>query len=473
MRSPRSLRARLIAVALALTSIGIAIAGVATYTSLRSFLVDRLDQDLEAASASVARDLLRQRGEAFEGVFGPRPRGARPGQALPRGTVWELRSEKGDQLIGTRDVALPTRLPVGIATSDLRGVGAYRFNVVPVRDTSGQDIALVVGIPMGDVNDTLQRLLLISLLVGALALAAAGAAGYWLVRLGLRPLSDIEVTAGQIAGGDLSRRIDDTSPDTEVGRLGGALNAMLGRIETAFAEREASEKRLRQFVADASHELQTPLTSVRGYAELFRRGAADRPEDLATAMTRIEAESERMGLLVDDMLLLARLDERRPIETSPVDLTQMARELVADARIVDPTRRYDLRLDAPVEVRGDRDRLAQVVGNLLRNVRAHTPDGTTVTIAVRHVGDDALVEVADEGPGMSADQAARVFERFFRADKSRARVSGGTGLGLAIVAATAEAHGGRVEVETSPGAGATFRVWLPVHRDSQETPSTV
>jgi two-component system OmpR family sensor kinase len=236
---------------------------------------------------------------------------------------------------------------------------------------------------------------------------------------------------------------------------------MLGTIEAAFAERQESERRLRQFVADASHELQTPLTSVRGYAELFRRGAADRPEDLRNAMRRIEAESERMGVLVDDLLLLAHLDQKRPMARGRVDLRAITHDLVGDARVVDPDRPLTLDAPEPVVIDGDEQRLKQVIANLLSNARTHTPPGTPVTVRVRRDGGDALIEIADRGPGMTSDRAARVFERFFRADPSRARVSGGSGLGLSIVSAIAEAHGGRVEVETAPGDGATFRVRLP------------
>jgi two-component system OmpR family sensor kinase len=237
---------------------------------------------------------------------------------------------------------------------------------------------------------------------------------------------------------------------------------MLGTIEASFAEREESERRLRQFVADASHELQTPLTSVRGYAELFRRGAADRPEDLGNAMRRIEAESERMGMLVDDLLLLAHLDQKRPMARGEVDLRAITHDLVGDAQVVDPGRPLTFVAPEPVVIDGDEQRLKQVVANLLSNARTHTPPGTPVTVGVRREGDEAIIEVADRGPGMTAEQAARVFERFFRADPSRARASGGSGLGLSIVSAIAEAHGGRVEIATSPGDGATFRVRLPV-----------
>jgi two-component system OmpR family sensor kinase len=247
-----------------------------------------------------------------------------------------------------------------------------------------------------------------------------------------------------------------------VGRLARTLNAMLDRLQAAFEERRASEARLRRFVADASHELQTPLTSVRGYAELFRRGAARDPDDLDMAMARIEAEATRMGVLVDDLLTLARLDQGRELRREPVDLVPLARDLVHDARVVDPGRPIDLEADGSVVVAGDDPALRQVLGNLIANARVHTPPGTPVTVRVRARDAMAVVEVADRGPGLAPEHAERVFERFFRADPSRARASGGTGLGLSIVAAVAEAHGGSAEVDSAPGRGATFRIVLPL-----------
>jgi two-component system OmpR family sensor kinase len=282
------------------------------------------------------------------------------------------------------------------------------------------------------------------------------------VRVGLRPLDGIAATAGAIAAGDLTRRVRPAEPGTEVGRLGLALNAMLGQIEAAFAERRASEARLRRFVADASHELRTPLTSIRGYAELFRRGAAARPEDLATTMRRIEEEAERMGVLVDELLLLARLDQGRPLDRRPVDLAEVAAEAVEQARVIDPGRPLELAASGPVVVLGDRERLHQVAANLLANVRAHTAPGTAARVEVAAADGRAVLQVADQGPGMHPEQAARAFERFYRADPARSRGAGGAGLGLSIVAAIAQAHGGRATVASAPGRGTTVRVALPL-----------
>jgi two-component system OmpR family sensor kinase len=263
-------------------------------------------------------------------------------------------------------------------------------------------------------------------------------------------------------------RADD---HTEVGRLGTALNAMLGHIERAFAARTASEQRLRRFVADASHELRTPLTSIRGYAELFRRGAAERPHDLETAMRRIEEESARMSVLVDDLLLLARLDQGRPLEQESVDLVALASDAVDDARAVAPDRPITFETNGPVIVTGDEARLRQVTANLLANARLHTPEGTRVYVRVRSTPDGAQLEVADDGPGLAPDEAAHAFERFYRADPSRARAGGGSGLGLSIVAAIAAAHGGRATLDTGPGRPTTVRVELPrVERPRVELP---
>jgi two-component system OmpR family sensor kinase len=281
------------------------------------------------------------------------------------------------------------------------------------------------------------------------------------VRVGLRPLDAIEGTAAAIAAGDLSRRVERAENRTEVGRLGLSLNAMLAQIESAFRAREASERKLRRFVADASHELRTPLAAVRAYAELFERGAATRPDDLERSMTGISRESERMSLLVDDLLLLARLDDGRPLARDRVQLDEVVGEAVETAQAVDAGRPIELDAD-PAVVIGDRDRLRQIVDNLLANVRAHTPPGTPVAISVRRRNGAAAIAVRDSGPGLDAEHLEHVFERFYRVDSSRARASGGVGLGLSIVAAVAEAHGGHVSARSQPGDGATFEISLPL-----------
>ena len=302
----------------------------------------------------------------------------------------------------------------------------------------------------------------------AVALLAAGLLGWWLVRVGLRPLRAMERSAGSIAAGELDQRLAGENDKTEVGRLARTLNVMLGRIQSAFAERDATERdlraseaRMRHFVADASHELRTPLAAVSAYAELFERGADHHEADLARVMSGIRSESGRMKALVEDLLLLARLDEGRPIEKEPVELVVLAAEAVQTAQTVGAAWPVHIEATEPVETTGDRDRLRQVLDNLLVNVRTHTPEGTSTTVRLSRDDGSAVVEVADDGPGLGCEQADQVFERFYRADPSRSRVHGGAGLGLSIVQAIVAAHGGQVSAGVAPGGGAVFTVRLP------------
>jgi len=467
-----TLRLRLTLAVVALVAVALLIADAATFISLRDFLVDRVDQQLEDARDPIAVALTT--GDQSPGA-GFRSDPLR-GRQLPPGTYGELRDAAGTTLKALSytysDVIQPTPdlpdpLPgAGVAgvtrfSAAAKGDDATRFRVL-VQASSDLSRVLVVAVPLTDVQQTLGRLLVIEVLVTLAALAGLGALAWWLIRRGLRPLAEMATTAGEIAAGDLSRRVEPAEDETEVGRLGLALNAMLEQIEEAFEERRRSEEKLRRFLADASHELRTPLTSIRGYAEVFRRGARDDPEDLETAMRRIEDESRRMGVLVGELLSLAHLGEGRSPERAPVDLALVVADAVSDAGVEAPDRVIAVRAPDHLIVTGDETQLRQVVANLLGNALRHTPQGTPITVSLQSDQGWAGLAVTDEGPGMTADDAARVFEPFYRADKSRARETGGTGLGLAIVAAIVQEHGGTVAVETSPGAGATFRVRLPV-----------
>jgi two-component system OmpR family sensor kinase len=457
----RSLRARLLVLLAGLAVVGLLAADLATYYSLRSFLIQRVDNSV-TASANVLAHSPHIDPTDFRQLAASNPGGYVGIVDASGSSQWaRFKVRLGEE------APSPPKLPQSLATnldpSDTYTLAAtkggthFRARVVPLAGGG----ALILALPLNDVDATLHRLLVIELLVSLGVVAAIVGLGLWLVRLGLRPLRRIEDTAGAIAAGDLSRRIENTDERTEVGRLGAALNAMLGHIERAFSERAASEARLRRFIADASHELRTPLAAVTAYAELFHRGARDRPDDLERAMSGIEREAARMAVLVDDLLLLARLDQGRPLERKEVDLAEIATEAVDAARAVEPDRRLELDAAEPLLVQGDPGRLRQVIDNLLANVRAHTPASAGATVRVARENGNAVVEVADEGPGLTEEQAGKVFDRFYRGDPSRSRDAGGSGLGLSIVAAVTQAHGGDVNVYTENGGGATFRVRLP------------
>jgi two-component system OmpR family sensor kinase len=346
---------------------------------------------------------------------------------------------------------------------DLAGTGSVsKFRVIDWPEDSFNGNFVVFAIPIDDVLSTLNQLLVQELLISAAVVGATAVLALLIVQIGLRPLRRMGAIAGTIAAGDLSRRVEPATPRSEIGRLGLALNAMLSQIEAAFAERKASEQRLRRFIADASHELRTPLTSVRGYSEMLRRGASESPSDAELARRRIEEESVRMSTLVDDMLLIARLDQGRPLETKPVDLQAIAQDAVDDARVVAPLREITLHASEPVVVNGDDPRLRQVMGNLMRNALVHTPTRTPIEVEVSTEDSVARISVTDHGPGLPDEDAHRIFEPFYRADPSRSRDSGGAGLGLSIVSAVVAAHGGRVQVRETSGGGATFEVELPL-----------
>jgi two-component system OmpR family sensor kinase len=486
----RSLRARLVAGLLALAAIGLLLLGGIIYAEQRSFLYDRLDQQVRSAPQPATALLAHgtrpsnpfQREPSPARHAGSAAPGGGPDFGLPAGTYGQLRDAQGKVLrsgvLGyggpssaattTARPQLPSSLPVGrIRTVDgVAGSGTrYRVLAQPDPDTGG---TVVVALPMRDVDSTLQRLLIVTGLVIAGVLLVLGIAAWLVVRIGLLPLDRMGHTAGAIAGGDLSHRVETTDPRTEVGRLGQALNAMLDRLERAFAQRQASEDRLRQFLADASHELRTPLASIRGYAELFRLGAAREPADTEKAMRRIEEEAKRMGVLVEDLLTLARLDEVRDAEHGAVDLATLARDAVDDARATAPERVIGLEASGATVVLGDADGLRQLLANLLRNALVHTPAGTPIEVRLtgRGPAGEVRLEVRDHGPGLPTGDPAALFERFWRAETGRSRGRGGAGLGLAIVAGVVDAHGGRVAARDAPGGGAEFVVELPAPRGS-------
>jgi two-component system OmpR family sensor kinase len=435
---------------------------------MQRYLLGQLDTRLDR----VVTQSLHTRAHLGPPPFNLTPQpGSYDVELIVNGTRYQLSasSDGGSQpqLSGTPPLDVPFSVPSANG-------GEVEWRVL-VRQLSPGHLLLVAS-NQGDVDlaiaDLSHRFLFIA--VGALILL--GGAAYALARRGLRPLEEVERTAEEIATGDLSLRVPVRRPGSEVGRLASAFNTMVERIESAFRARErseasarSSEERMRRFVADASHELRTPLTSIRGYAELYRQGAVTKPDDVAAVLRRIEDQAAQMGLLVEDLLLLARLDQQRPLERAPVDLAVLAVDAVHDAHAMAPDRTVGLRLPpadgeepAAVPVLGDEARLRQVLGNLVNNALTHTPPGTRVEVRLRAEGAFAQLEVADSGPGLSPEQAERVFERFYRADPARGRVSGGTGLGLAIVAALVAAHGGRVEVDSEVGAGTTFRVLLPL-----------
>ena len=475
-----SLRARLLLAVGAVAVLALAAADVATYSSLRSFLYHRVDQSLASTEAPIEQ-ALAQNAMSFGGSATIVPLSA---------TYVQLRRADGD-VQSTRPLVRQGRkvaplLPdtiVGFSSGGPNGSSRYltvgsdppgsRFRALATQLRSGDQ--LVLAAPLDDVQQTLRRLLDVELAVTLAALAVAAALGWWLVKVGLRPLADVEETAVAIAQGQLDRRVPGDTAGTEVGRLAAALNTMLERIQVAFAQRDAteaelrrSEERMRRFVGDASHELRTPLAAVAAYAELFERGASTHPEDLERLMAGIGSEAGRMRELVEDLLLLARLDEGRPLARNRVELVVLVSEAIEAARAVGPAWPVRLEASRPVEVVGDASRLREVIDNLLANVRAHAPPGTATVVHLATVGPDAVLSVADNGPGLSDDEAAQVFDRFYRADTSRTRERGGAGLGLAIVAGIVGAHQGTVLVTHTPGGGATFTLRLPAAADPVE-----
>lgn len=456
------LRVGLVAAMLLLVGCGLLASGIAVTSTLRHDLINRADQTLLDASRGWAQ-APRRMPPPDEGPNPARP----PSNFYVRGVdadghIWMAVNDREAEpaLPDDNDVG---PVPVTVGSLDHSPV---EWRAVSVRGPSGE--LTTVAIDMSDIQSTVRSLAWSQFAIGTAVLIILGVAGYWVVHRSLRPLVEVEKTAAAIAAGQLDRRVPERDPRTEVGRLSLALNGMLAQIQTAMASSEdsaeqarTSEERMRRFITDASHELRTPLTTIRGFAELYRQGAA---RDVEMLMSRIESESRRMGLLVDDLLLLARLDAQRPLEQRRVDLLTLATDAVHDAQSIAPKRTITMEVfDGPgtPEVIGDEARLRQVLGNLVANALQHTPETARITVRVGTLSDDAVLEVADEGPGMTPEDARRVFERFYRTDSSRARASGGTGLGLSIVDSLVYAHGGRVTVSTAPGQGCCFRVSLP------------
>lgn len=464
LRDILPLRVSLVAATLAMVAVGLLAQGYAVTTILRHRLISRIDATLIDAAHGWA---LEQRGRApVRADDDPNP--GRPPTSFyvrdvdPNGRIWTVVNDQNAEPLLPPDNDVGS-IPITIGSVDGSGV---QWRALSVHGENGR--LITVARDLSDPRATLRYLAWSRVAIGVGVLLVLGAAGYVVVNRSLQPLTEVEQTAAAIAAGQLDRRVPERDPRTEVGRLTQALNGMLAQIQEAVASSVASadsarisEERMRRFITDASHELRTPLTTIRGFAELYRQGAA---RDVELLMSRIESEARRMGLLVEDLLLLARTDAQRPLERHWVDLLVLATDAVHDARAIAPDRNVGLEVfDGPgtPEVLGDEARLRQVLSNLVSNALQHTPDGTAITVRVGTEGADAVLEVVDEGPGMSEQDVQRAFERFFRTDSSRARASGGTGLGLSIVDSLARAHHGSVTVASPPGQGCTFRVSIP------------
>jgi two-component system OmpR family sensor kinase len=498
-RARWTLRRRLVAVVLVLLATVAAVMGLVSTLALRTSLLGQIDERLLSASqrAAAAPDRLDRAappdGSGADGDEAPQPGDGQvppafgmPGQDVGTVSVFEradggtLRAgyldESGDvqELADDQLAALLAVTPDGSPRSvELPGLGSYR--VVAVVSDEGD--TSVTAIPTADVTATVDDFVVVEVLVAVLGLLVAAALATVLVRRELRPLDRVAATASRVSEMPLSRgevdireRVpdEDTDPATEVGQVGAALNRMLGHVASALTSRHESETQVRRFVADASHELRTPLASIRGYAELVRRLPGELPDDVVRSMDRVESEARRMTSLVEDMLLLARLDAGRDLDLEEVDLGALAVDAVADAHVAgrDHVWRLELGQDADGDpaatlVLADEHRLRQVLVNLVTNARVHTPAGTTVVVAVEREGDRAVLRVRDDGPGIDEPLRSRLFERFARGDASRNRAAGSTGLGLAIVHAVVTAHGGTIDVDGTPGA-TTFTVRLPL-----------
>ncbi len=489
-----SLRRRLVLAVVGLLAIVAIVIGSVSVLALQGFLMNRLDGQLNAAN-----------GRSQTG-FGPP--GSLPGDAQTDNITKEQLQRTFDRqapdtvigivagssvagvqkdqsgvpvsLTAAESKPLATVPSTGTATTVELGNGLGTYRAVAVEYANG--LRVVTALPLGELQTTLLQLGLIIAIVTAAGLVLAAFLALWIVRVALRPLERVVSTATRVAELPLDRgevalgvRVpdEDSDPRTEVGQVGAAINRMLGHVASALTSRQASENKVRQFVADASHELRTPLAAIRGYAELTRRGDYDLPDDVVHSLGRVESEATRMTSLVEDLLLLARLDEGRDLESDPLDLSRLLIDAVSDAHAAGPEHGWSLDLpEEPVMIDGDDARLHQVFANILANARVHTPAGTDVVTAVAIDGTNAVVTVTDDGPGIPPDLLPVLFERFARADSSRSRSAGSTGLGLAIVAAVVEGHGGAVGVQSEPGS-TSFRVILPVTAPVDSHPQVV
>ncbi|MEV0380551.1 ATP-binding protein [Nonomuraea sp. NPDC050643] len=482
MRSAWPLRHRLLAALLGLCAAGLAAFATASLLLLGHSLQTKLDAQLTEVAATFGRRPVPPPPPPVDmGRGAELPTQFRIAFYAPSGSLLRsLPAETPDgPAIPASVISAVPRGPVDVSAR----TGPERWRVLVKSLPDGGRMAVSMSLEPN--RATVHQILVIEVAVGGLVLLLLGTLALAVVRLGLRPLTRMERTAEAIAGGDIDRRVSDTDPNTETGRLGGALNVMLERLATALREFERSERRLRHFVADASHELRTPLTSIRGFAELYHHGQGPRDPVAERLLRRIEAEAARMGVLVEDMLLLARMDQEPTLEPSVVDLHVLAGDVVHAARARDRERPIRLIVsDEPVFVLGDEHRLHQVIANLVGNAIQHTPPGTEIRVEVGlravagapasgvvHAGSGpvphvraALIEVGDEGEGIDPEHVPHLFDRFYRADAGRSRDSGGTGLGLAIAAALVQAHGGRIEVTSTPGRGSAFRVVLPLEQ---------
>ncbi|MEH0110481.1 ATP-binding protein [Tersicoccus sp. MR15.9] len=469
-----SLRSQLVAMTSVLIAIVIALLGTLTVTTLKNTLVQRADSDLLNYTPSMSLYLYQVSQGSIEPSF----------NQLVFSRFYGLQMDAAGNIVtrtsrtsGTADVPQIPRMTVDQVRAtpngfnvqgSTRGSTGWRVLVRPLETGNG---SVAIATPLNEVNEVVESAAWLILLLGVALVTLSSAVAYLAVTRAFRPLVKVERTAAAIAAGDLSRRLEPASPQTEMGRLSRSLNAMLAHIETAFAAQKASEAKMRRFVSDASHELRTPLVTIRGFSEFYRHGGLRTEEEVSTAMGRIESEATRMSELVEDLLVLARIDDARPARQRPFDLLLLGNDAAVDARVNAPGRRVTVTgLDGGsprnAPVLGDESRLRQVVGNLMTNALRYTPEGSPIDIAVGTVETvggamDSVIEIRDHGPGISDADAARVFERFFRADTSRTRETGGSGLGLAIVAAIVAQHDGSVRLSETAGGGATFSVRLP------------